>query len=729
MAGARFAVPLLLFAAPSPGAEWTVGVYMAADNGMSDQSWRDLAEMCAAGSTGEVNVVVQADRPARDSVPGCRRYLVRQGRLEPLGDLGPVDMADPATLGDFGAFLSRRYPARRLLLVLWDHGTGWTQGYGPDGARDEIADRGLRTAEVNCENPRATAPADAIIIDESHRHMMGVAGGELAAALEAFRAGWGRRPEVLGFDACLMGMVEVAAEAVGRAGLMLASEGLVPIGGWPYAEILGRLTARPGMSAEEFCRAACADYVAAYPDDTVEIAAVDLARLDRAMPALGTWVASAGPGLGPARARVQTFAATGGRPPCPADDQVDLLHLLELAGAPESLRTRLSAAVVARANSGGWLADARGLACWFPSRWLEFKALAESYAGLSFAGRVGWRAMLNRYFGSDDVKPTRPDIVSHRVGRRGEVRLWWRRARDLAPVRYTLHQSRGAVEAFSDPCEDLGRWIAVGWSASAARFRSGQRSLFSGTGANLDHFIESVEAIALPEGGLLSLYTWFSTLEAQDSAGLWRDAVQVEWADRRGRWRPLDSLYGSAAEWHERRYVLPASDSVYLRVRFRTGGAVSGAGCHIDDIKVYALEGLGAVVQGLEDTTFALAGLERRPDGYIWFVTATDSFGNVSSAGQFYEAPVERWAEPYTKPAPFAGPCRLVLDFPAGEECRVSIFTLSGMLVRRFEGVRTRELAWDGRNQYGREVASGLYIVLVEADGFRSVGRIARAGE
>jgi hypothetical protein len=724
-------VPLLLLCAAAAGAEWTVGVYMCADNGMNDQSYRDIAEMAAVGSTPEVNIVVQVDRAARDSAPGCRRWLVRQGRLELLGDLGEVDMADPATLGAFGGFLGDQFPARNCLLVLWDHGTGWGEGYGPDGGRGQIADCRLQIADYRSENPGPRVPTDAIFIDESHRHMMGVAGGELAAALAAFQDGWGRRVSVLGFDACFMGMVEVACEAIGRADLMLAAEGLVPVQGWPYAEMLGRLTARPTTPPAEFATAACADYVAGYPEDTVELAAVDLAKLDRLMPALAEAVAARGGDalLRAARGRVQTFSANGARPPCADDEQVDLAHLWDLAGGPESLRTRLAGAVVARANSGGHLANARGLACWFPARYLSLKSLYRSYAKLSFAGRVGWAAMLNRWFGADDIKPHQPELTRHRFGRRGDLRLWWSSTADLAPVSYDLYQSQAAAEVLSDDCEDLDGWIAVGWTVSSARFRSGARSFFSGTGANLDRVLESVRAIALPEGGLLSLYTWYQTLETEDSNGFRRDVIRVEWASRRGNWRALDSLYGSDTEWRERRYVLPASDSVYLRVRFTTGGAVGGAGCYIDDIKVYTLPGLDRVAAGLEDTSFTLTGLARNPGGYGYFVTAVDSFGNVSSASEFYDVAVDEYAEPYTMPAPFAGACRLVLDFPAGAECRVSIYTLSGALVCRFDRVARRELAWDGRNEYGRELASGVYLVLVEADGFRKLGRVARAGD
>ena len=49
---------ILLSVLPASAAQWTVGVYMCADNGMNDVADVDIAEMKQVGSTEEVNVVV-----------------------------------------------------------------------------------------------------------------------------------------------------------------------------------------------------------------------------------------------------------------------------------------------------------------------------------------------------------------------------------------------------------------------------------------------------------------------------------------------------------------------------------------------------------------------------------------------------------------------------------------------------------------------------------------------
>ncbi|MBI5554437.1 MAG: DUF5050 domain-containing protein [Elusimicrobia bacterium] len=46
----------------------------------------------------------------------------------------------------------------------------------------------------------------------------------------------------------------------------------------------------------------------------------------------------------------------------------------------------------------------------------------------------------------------------------------------------------------------------------------------------------------------------------------------------------------------------------------------------------------------------------------------------------------------------------------------VSIFTLSGVLVRKYTDVSAASISWDGKNEDGETVASGVYIILLESD-------------
>ena len=70
---------------------------------------------------------------------------------------------------------------------------------------------------------------------------------------------------------------------------------------------------------------------------------------------------------------------------------------------------------------------------------------------------------------------------------------------------------------------------------------------------------------------------------------------------------------------------------------------------------------------------------------------------------------------------PFQVPASL-----AGEEIRLRIYNLSGQVVRVLHadvpGAGEHRITWDGRDQYGRPVASGVYVYSLQTGG-RAVHR------
>jgi hypothetical protein len=59
----------------------------------------------------------------------------------------------------------------------------------------------------------------------------------------------------------------------------------------------------------------------------------------------------------------------------------------------------------------------------------------------------------------------------------------------------------------------------------------------------------------------------------------------------------------------------------------------------------------------------------------------------------------------------------------------VLVYTLSGILVRRFDDVSQRVLAWDGNNAAGKPLADGLYLVVVQGREFKKLGKIAKVAQ
>ena len=105
---------------------WTVMVYIAADNNLTNFGVDSLKQMKAVGGD-QVNIVAEFDTgPARRS----RRYLfdggTRFGSIEQneVGRFGPFDAGDPANLTAFIEWSAIRFPAERYFLIIWGHGGG-----------------------------------------------------------------------------------------------------------------------------------------------------------------------------------------------------------------------------------------------------------------------------------------------------------------------------------------------------------------------------------------------------------------------------------------------------------------------------------------------------------------------------------------------------------------------------------------------------------------------------
>ncbi len=253
-------------------AKWTFMVYMDGDNDLEKAAIKDLNEMEMVGSTSSVNIVVQMDRipgyllsnPSDDDTSNgdwtdTRRFYVTKD-YDPytinstmVQNLGEVDMGDPQNIVDFVRWAKNNYPAEHYALILWNHGGGFRK-YIPFIKAKDIA------------------------FDETNSDVITMP--ELASALAGVKAVLGRRIELLGMDACLMGMIEVAYEIKDYANVMVASEESEPNDGWPYGRLLTGLTSNPNMSAASLGRTIVNSYVNFYSaSDSVTLSAIDLTKI------------------------------------------------------------------------------------------------------------------------------------------------------------------------------------------------------------------------------------------------------------------------------------------------------------------------------------------------------------------------------------------------------------------------------------------------------------------
>ena len=394
-------------AAPaSPGrAAWTLMVYLDADNDLERPMMRNLAEMTRVGSTAAVNLIVLAARSPRgdglysnDAVvnlpnwSGAKLLRVEKGRLRELADWGAADMGDPAVLSRFIKTAVAGYPAERYGLILGDHGMAWA---------------GAAVSE--------SSDSDSLALDE------------IASAFADAKVG---RVELVGFDACVMGSLEVARTLAPLARYLVASEEIEPADGWDYAALLTALARTPSMDGAALGRVIVDtyhDYFAKAQQHelqekarAVTLAVIDLERIaavDAAAKALGVgggallgrsghdgWVRIAH-ARGESEEYGRTAAVSGAAPP--GSEGYDLAHLAQnlkkhaadkpSADAADAALAAVGKAVIYNVH-GAARPHASGLSIFFPPDQATLTVRSKSsYNETTFAQTNNWYPFLSAY--------------------------------------------------------------------------------------------------------------------------------------------------------------------------------------------------------------------------------------------------------------------------------------------------------------------------------------------
>jgi hypothetical protein len=240
----------LLQVVPSKGgstkgnpAAWTVIFYLNGESNLDAHYFRLLDDMERLGSLPNVNLVVMAD--FKTAVGG---HTLR-GLLQAHNDSGTVhldtlaekNMGDPQTLGEFIHWAQQNYWGAKFVLFIKDHGGGW-KGISWD---DTDGDDGLYMQELYAALDYTIPPQLDVVV----------------------------------FDACLMGMVEVARQVKQRVDMMVASEETKTVFDFPYNDIFLRMDANPGWSAEQLAVDIVAKAKANVTRDDYTFSAIDCQSL------------------------------------------------------------------------------------------------------------------------------------------------------------------------------------------------------------------------------------------------------------------------------------------------------------------------------------------------------------------------------------------------------------------------------------------------------------------
>lgn len=241
---------------------WTIMAYYDGncdlDISRNGNSWvvAEAQEAEQVGSTDQVQIIAMVGSVRLGG--NCKYYRIEK-HLNELPDslkstvlevLGTKDMSDKATLRNFIQYCVTNYPAQRYMLMIKNHGGGW---------------RGACLDQQNGAGAMMSLP-------------------EIREALDTFHF------DIIAFDACLMGMCEVAYELRGKANYLVASQFITYAGTYGSAEWLGWLTANPSASGLDLGKKiveACLHANEAH-QFTGQQAVIDLAQMDALASRVGT---------------------------------------------------------------------------------------------------------------------------------------------------------------------------------------------------------------------------------------------------------------------------------------------------------------------------------------------------------------------------------------------------------------------------------------------------------
>lgn len=272
-------------------AEWTVLVYVQANNNLKNFAQRNFADMASIGSSENLNILMQSYFP---QINGTSRYKIEKGKMVLDAHLSAnSDGTSSRDLVDAMRWAVTKYPAKKYALVLWNHGVGildpaWgnkspyqtTQKFYIEPALLDVSPRiqidGLTFDNMSMDTRHTLTASQAdidlnsaqeiekilketeaqvnndaklgeylirgILFNEQSRNYM--SNQSLTDALQEIKTSIlkNNKIDVLGMDACLMAMIEVGYQAKNFAHYLIASEEAELAHGWDYAALCGVLS-------------------------------------------------------------------------------------------------------------------------------------------------------------------------------------------------------------------------------------------------------------------------------------------------------------------------------------------------------------------------------------------------------------------------------------------------------------------------------------------------------
>ncbi|HAF95281.1 MAG: hypothetical protein A2021_04530 [Elusimicrobia bacterium GWF2_52_66] len=409
--------------------EWTIMVFMNGKNNLADYILKDMNEMEQVGSSDKINIVTEAGKmaytapsnpyndgwgdfpdinpwnnyymhpgwppapsfntpstetaetPSVDSWVGVRRYYVQKDNdTSKLGsllveELPKTDMGDWNELVEFTRWAKAKYPAKKYMLIVWNHGDGWI------------------TKSLKISLPKGIS-----YDDETGNGITTVQLGQALAKIGGV--------DIYASDACLMQMAEVVYELKDYAPVIVGSEETEPGDGWDYAAFFSRLTS--SLTPTALAKAAVEGYAASYSakGQAATLSAIRTRNADNLRGLLDQWVT-----LAMAQDKAKLNEALRESTGFKGADSRDLLHFLSITGVklPElqakgaEIASLVSSMMIKNAPVGSTYKNAGGLGIYLP-----YYSFDDNYSKLAMSKTGKWDSFIKWMTDKEPAAPTAP---------------------------------------------------------------------------------------------------------------------------------------------------------------------------------------------------------------------------------------------------------------------------------------------------------------------------------
>jgi len=297
-------------------------------------------------------------------------YYVENGAATQV-DWGSTDMGNSATLVKFIVYARSHYPAQHYALILSNHGGGIEGAMWDDSSSHHLTMTGLTSALV---------------------------GGAVHF-------------DVVGFDACLMSMVEVAYQLRSYSDYLVSSEEVTYLHAFHYDLILTNLVNNPQMSGRDL-----ASIIVTYcHDDNADgtFSAIDLSHIDNVASSVSTLAQALKSGLSLYGNQIRN--ARTGSEHYAYSYYVDVYDFAYLLSQDQSIGANIKNAAVdvmgAIDNAvisnwhGAIHTRSHGLSIYFDTSKSSYQSMlqgfAPDYGSLDFSVSIGWKGFVEAYLQVD----------------------------------------------------------------------------------------------------------------------------------------------------------------------------------------------------------------------------------------------------------------------------------------------------------------------------------------